>query len=56
MASSDRNPLTSSSTTPDDRLNIVCFHCGKPQDISRRAMSVTCKFCYKRLTIQDEVM
>jgi hypothetical protein len=56
MATGDRNPLTTPSQGGDDRLTIVCFHCGKPQDVSRRAMSVTCKFCYKRLTLQDEVI
>jgi hypothetical protein len=56
MASGDRKPLASSSPAGDDRLTIVCFHCGKPQDVGRRAMSVTCKFCYKRLTLADEVI
>ena len=56
MASSDRNPLSSPSPSPDDRLTIACFHCGKPQEVSRKAMSVSCKFCYKRLTLQDEVI
>lgn len=56
MASSERQPLSSPSASPDDRLTIVCFHCDKPQEVSRRAMSVTCKFCYKRLTLQDEVI
>lgn len=56
MASAERNPLSSPVSSSDDRLTIVCYHCGKPQDVSRRAMSVTCKFCYKRLTLQDEVI
>ena len=41
------------STTPDDRITIVCLHCGKPQEVGRRAMSVTCKFCSKSLRIED---
>ena len=56
MASCDRNPLTPPSASSDDRLTIVCFHCDKPQEVSRKAMSVTCKFCYKRLALADEVI
>ena len=56
MASSERNPLSPPPASPDDRLTIVCFHCDKPQDVSRKAMSVTCKFCYKRLSLHDEVI
>ena len=37
----------------DDRVTIVCLYCEKPQEISRRAMSVTCKFCNKSLRIED---
>src|SRR5947208_9125526 len=52
MAAGDRN-LTSSSPT-DDRISIVCYHCDKPQDVSRKAQSLTCKYCYKSLKLQDE--
>ena len=34
-------------------MTIVCLHCEKPQDVGRRAMSVTCKFCSKSLKIED---
>lgn len=54
MASGDRN-LTSSPQS-DDRLTIVCYHCGKPQDVSRKAQSLTCKFCYKALKLKDEAI
>ena len=37
-----------------DRATIHCIYCGKPQDVSARAQSVTCKFCYKRLNLKDE--
>ena len=32
---------------------IVCLYCGKPQEIGRKAMSVTCKFCHKSLKLED---
>ena len=56
MASCDRNPLSSPSPSSDDRLTIVCLHCDKSQEVSRKAMSITCKFCYKRLSLHDEVI
>jgi hypothetical protein len=42
-----RNPA------PDDRMTIVCLHCDKPQEIGRKAMSITCRFCHKSLRIED---
>src|SRR5438874_931610 len=39
--------------TPDDRATIVCLYCDKPQEVSRRALSVTCKFCNKALKLED---
>src|SRR5438309_8534423 len=39
--------------TPNDRQTITCLYCGKPQDIGRKAMSVTCKFCHKSLKLDD---
>ena len=52
MAAGDRN-VTSPSQS-DDRISIVCYHCDKPQDVSRKAQSLTCKYCYKSLKLQDE--
>jgi hypothetical protein len=40
----------------DDRQTIVCLHCHKPQEVGRKAISVTCKFCYKPLKLKDEVI
>lgn len=40
----------------DDRQTIVCLHCDKAQDVGRKAISVTCKFCYKPLKLKDEVV
>jgi hypothetical protein len=39
--------------SPDDRSTIVCLYCNRPQEVSRKAMSVTCKFCNKPLKLQD---
>jgi hypothetical protein len=39
--------------SPDDRLTIVCLYCNRPQEVSRKAMSVTCKFCNKSLKLVD---
>jgi hypothetical protein len=39
--------------TPGDRQTITCLYCGKPQDIGRKALSVTCKFCNKSLKLED---
>jgi hypothetical protein len=39
--------------TPGDRQTIICLHCGKPQEIGRRAMTITCKHCNKSLKIED---
>ena len=52
MAAGDRN-VTSPSQS-DDRISIVCYHCDKPQEVSRKAQSLTCKYCYKSLKLQDE--
>jgi len=39
--------------TPDDRATIVCLYCDKPQEVGRRALSITCKFCSKPLKLED---
>jgi hypothetical protein len=44
--------LTSSRS--GDRAVIVCLYCNKQQDVSTRAKSITCKFCYKPLKLEDE--
>ena len=31
----------------------MCLHCGKPQEVGRKAMSITCKFCHKSLRLED---
>ena len=37
----------------DDRSTIVCLYCNRPQEVGRKAMSITCKFCNKSLKLQD---
>ena len=39
-----------------DRTTIYCIYCDKPQEVSAKAQSVSCKFCYKRLTLKDEAI
>jgi hypothetical protein len=46
-------PNPPSSKPPDDRVTISCLYCGKPQEVGRRAMSITCKFCHKPLKLED---
>ncbi len=42
--------------TPPDTVTIACLHCGKPQEVARKAQTVTCKHCYKRLELQDQLI
>ncbi|HXE52065.1 MAG TPA: polymer-forming cytoskeletal protein [Tepidisphaeraceae bacterium] len=39
--------------SPDDRSTIVCLYCNRPQEVGRKAMSVTCKYCHKSLKLED---
>jgi len=48
-------PNDSTAQPCDDRAMVVCLHCEKPQEVGRRAMSVTCKYCYKSLNLSDVV-
>src|SRR5580658_8009214 len=48
MASSDYNV-----PTPEDRQTIVCLYCHKSQEIGRKALSVTCRYCSKSLKLED---
>ena len=38
---------------PGDRTTIICLYCGKPQEIGRKALTITCKFCNKSLKLED---
>jgi len=48
MASSDYNV-----PSPDDRSTIVCLYCNKAQEVGKKALSVTCKYCHKSLKLED---
>ena len=37
----------------EDKTTIVCLHCGKSQDVGRKAMTITCKYCSKSLRLED---
>jgi hypothetical protein len=50
------NDSTLSSAPSGDRTTIHCLYCHKPQEVSARAQSITCKFCYKRLNLKDEAV
>jgi hypothetical protein len=45
-------PIASSQGN-DDQIGIVCLHCKKAQQVARRALSVTCRFCNKSLRLED---
>ena len=38
---------------PEERATIVCLYCDKPQEVGRRALTVTCRFCNKALKLED---
>ncbi len=40
-------------SSPGDKQTIVCLYCGRSQEIGRRAMTVTCRFCNKSLKVED---
>ena len=40
--------------SPDERSTIVCLYCNRAQEVGRKAMSVTCKFCHKSLRLEDQ--
>src|SRR4029079_1261754 len=40
--------------SPDERITIVCLHCDRPQEVGRRAQTITCKFCSKPLDLKDK--
>lgn len=46
-------PLPESNFPADDKATIVCLHCGKPQEVGRKAMTITCRFCNKSLRLED---
>ena len=41
------------STTPDETFVAACLECGKDNEVSRRALTVTCRHCFKPLRLED---
>jgi hypothetical protein len=37
----------------DDATMVRCLHCGKAQEVGRKALSITCKHCHKPLKLED---
>jgi hypothetical protein len=46
-------PLSNPNFSSDDKATIVCLHCGKPQEVGRKAMTITCRHCNKSLNLED---
>jgi hypothetical protein len=44
------------SPLPDDRQTIICLYCAKPNEISRKAVTINCRHCNKLLRIEDLVI
>ena len=52
MAKQGRN-LTTASVTPENAVVHRCYECGGDNEVSRRALTVPCKHCGKRLRLED---
>ena len=35
---------------------VQCYHCQRPFDVPPRAMSISCPWCYKRVTLDDLIV
>ncbi len=46
-------PATGSTARRASVKQVVCTHCERPIEVSRRAMSVFCPHCKKRLILED---
>jgi hypothetical protein len=46
-------PLRDSSSTPDEKVLVNCLECGKENEVSARALTVTCRHCYKPLRLEN---
>jgi len=44
---------STNSNSPDDRQVIFCLYCNRPQEVGRKTLSMTCKFCHKSLRLED---
>jgi hypothetical protein len=48
-------PKEAPTQPTEERSTVVCYHCNKAQEVGRKAMSATCKHCYKSLQLKDQV-
>ena len=46
-------PAEQNAPLSEDRQTIICLYCNRPQEVGRKAMSVTCRFCNKSLRLED---
>jgi len=46
-------PKNNARPTEGEGHTVSCLYCGKQQEVGRRAMSITCKFCHKPLRLED---
>jgi len=44
---------TSTTRKPVAKKTVICTHCAKPTEVGRKAMSVFCPHCKKRLILED---
>ena len=42
-----------SAGKPDEGRVILCTYCDQPQAVGRKAKTITCRHCYKRLDLED---
>ena len=42
-----------SAGKPDEGKVILCTYCDQPQPVGRKAKTITCRHCYKRLDLED---
>jgi hypothetical protein len=40
----------------EERQSILCLHCKRPELVSLRALTLTCKFCHKLLKVEPMVI
>jgi hypothetical protein len=39
--------------SPEERQTVVCLFCNRPQEVGRKAISMTCKHCNRSLRLED---
>lgn len=46
-------PSNTQPPQPEDRITIVCLYCQQPQEVGRKTINMTCRFCHKSLRLED---